>query len=139
MRSFSRPLNWEKAYATLDQLSNGRVIAGLGQGSIEAEFIATDTPLKRRGAGFEEYLHALQAVWGPDPVKFDGRFYKIPESNINPKPVQSHIPVIVGAGSPEAYERAARMTDGINPVLFAWEPVEGAVKSFLASGSSSRA
>lgn len=128
---FQSPPQLGKRFATLDQLSNGRVIAGLGQGSQEAEFIATGTPMKRRGAGFEEYLHALQAVWGPDPVKFDGRFYKIPESNINPKPVQTHIPVLIGAGSPQAYERAARLSDGINPVLGSWERVEGAVKGFL--------
>lgn len=133
---FQSPPQLGKSFATLDQLSNGRVIAGLGQGSIEAEFVATETSLKRRGAGFEEYLHALQAVWGPDPVKFDGRFYKIPESNINPKPVQTHIPVIVGAGSPQAYERAARLTDGINPVLYNWDAVEGAVKGFLQAAKS---
>lgn len=133
---FQSPVQLGKRFATLDQLSSGRVIAGLGQGSLEAEFAATGTPLKRRGAGFEEYLHALQAVWGPDPVKFDGRFYKIEPSNINPKPVQKHVPVIIGAGSPAALERAARMTDGFNPVLFAWEPIEGAVKGFLAAAQA---
>ncbi len=129
---FQSPPQLGKRFATLDQLSGGRVIAGLGQGSIEAEFLTTGTPLKRRGAGFEEYLHAMEAVWGPDPVTFHGRFYQIPSSNINPKPVQSHIPVIVGTGSQAALERAARLTDGINPVLYAWEPVEGMVKGFLA-------
>ncbi len=128
---FQSPAQLGKRFATLDQLSNGRVIAGLGQGSLEAEFVATNTPLKRRGAGFEEYLSALRAVWGPDPVEFSGRFYKIPSSNINPKPIQNPVPIIVGTGSQAAVERAARMTDGINPVLFAWEPIEATVKGFL--------
>lgn len=128
---FQSPPQLGKRFATLDHLSNGRVIAGLGQGSQASEFIATETPLRRRGAGFEEYLHALRAVWGPDPVKFDGRFYTIPESQINPKPVQNPIPLLLGANTHPALERAARLADGITPSMRAWEPVEHHIKSFL--------
>jgi probable F420-dependent oxidoreductase len=127
---FQSPPQLAKRFATLDQLSNGRVIVGLGQGSQEAEYIATNTPLKRRGAGFEEYLHALRAVWGPDPVKFDGRFYKIPEANINPKPLQNPLPLLIGGSSHAALERAARVADGITPSMRAWDVVEHHVKTF---------
>jgi hypothetical protein len=65
-------------------------------------------------------------------VEFKGRFYNIPSSNINPKPVQNPMPIIVGTGSQAAVERAARLTDGINPVLYAWDGVEGAVKGFYS-------
>jgi len=134
---FQSPPQLGKRFATLDQLSNGRVLAGLGQGSMEAEFIATDTPLKRRGAGFEEYLRALKAVWGPDPVSFNGRFYKIPASNINPKPVQANgIPLIYGGGAPAAVERAARLMDGIMPVLYAWQSSQATVRAFLDAAQS---
>lgn len=128
---FHVPVVLSKRFAALDQFSGGRVIAGLGQGSNGPEFQTANVPLKRRGAGFEEFIAALRAAWGPDPVKFEGRFYTIPESNINPKPVQAGgPPIIVGAMAPAAIERAARVADGLNPVLFAWQPIEQAIALF---------
>jgi probable F420-dependent oxidoreductase len=128
---FHVPVVLSKRFAALDQFSNGRAIAGLGQGSNDPEFETANVSKKRRGAGFEEFILALKAAWGPDPVKFDGRFYKIAESNINPKPVQpGGPPVIVGALAPAAVERAARVADGWNPVVWAWEPFEKNLKIF---------
>lgn len=72
--------------------------------------------MKRRGRGFEEFVRAMRAVWGPDPVGFTGDFYNIPESRIGPKPVQSGgIPMLLGAFAPASMERAARIADGIMP------------------------
>jgi len=57
-------------------------------------------------------------VWGPDPVRFDGRFYEIPESDIGPKPVQpGGPPILVAATAPASIERAAAMGLGLNPEL----------------------
>lgn len=113
---FHPPVVLARRFATLDQLSGGRVIAGLGQGSNVDEFVTANVPYKRRGAGFEEYLQAVRAVWAPDPVQFEGRFYHIPESEIGPKPVQvGGPPIIIGGSAPRAIERAARLADGINP------------------------
>src|SRR4051794_16990940 len=67
--------------ATLDNFSNGRVIAGLGQGYMLEEFATANVPRSRRGKGLEEFVAALRAVWAPDPVSFSGRFYNVPESN----------------------------------------------------------
>jgi alkanesulfonate monooxygenase SsuD/methylene tetrahydromethanopterin reductase-like flavin-dependent oxidoreductase (luciferase family) len=98
---FHSPVVLGRRFATLDQLSHGRVVAGLGQGWMPAEFAAAGIPLKRKGAGFEEYIRALRAVWGPDPVSFEGRFYRIEESQIGPKPVQpGGPPILVGAIAP---------------------------------------
>lgn len=128
---FHVPVALAKRFATLDQFSGGRAIAGLGQGANAPEFETANMPMKRRGAGFEEFIGALRAAWGPDPVKYSGRFYKIPESNINPKPVQpGGPPIVVGGRSPAAVERAARLADGLNPVLFAWQPFEQTVNAF---------
>ena len=128
---FHAPVVLAKRFAALDQFSGGRAIAGLGQGATEPEFETANVPMKRRGAGFEEFIRALKAAWGPDPVKFEGRFYKIPESQINPKPVQpGGPPIIIGGRSPAAIERAARLADGLNPVLFAWSPFEQIVTAF---------
>jgi len=128
---FHAPVVLAKRFATLDQLSGGRVIAGLGQGSNPPEFETANVPMKRRGKGFEEYIGALRAAWGPDPVSFAGRFYTIPESQIGPKPVQpGGPPILLGGRDPAAIERAARIAEGLNPVLSAWEPFEQVVNTF---------
>jgi len=113
---FRNPVTLARRFATLDRLSGGRAIAGIGQGDFRDEFEAANVPLKRRGRGFEEFVLALRAVWGPDPVSFSGKFYTIPESRIGPKPVQSGgIPLLLGGFEPKALERAARIADGIMP------------------------
>ena len=113
---FQNPVTLARRYATLDKLSGGRVIAGIGQGDFRDEFETANVPLKRRGRGFEEFVLAMRAVWGPDPVSFNGEFYKIPPSRIGPKPVQpGGIPLLLGAFAPKALERAARISDGIMP------------------------
>jgi alkanesulfonate monooxygenase SsuD/methylene tetrahydromethanopterin reductase-like flavin-dependent oxidoreductase (luciferase family) len=113
---FQNPVTLARRFATLDRLSDGRAIAGIGQGDFRDEFEAANIPIKRRGRGFEEFVKAIRAVWGPDPVSFTGDFYNIPESRIGPKPVQSGgIPMLLGAFAPASLERAARIADGIMP------------------------
>jgi probable F420-dependent oxidoreductase len=115
---FQNPVTLARRFATLDRLSGGRVIAGIGQGDFRDEFEAANVPIKRRGRGFEEFVRAMRAVWGPDPVSFAGDFYNIPESRIGPKPVQSDgIPMLLGAFAPASLERAARIADGIMPAV----------------------
>jgi probable F420-dependent oxidoreductase len=128
---FHIPVTLARRFATLDQLSNGRVIAGLGQGANEPEFQTANVSMKRRGSGFEEFIAAMRAAWGPDPVKFEGRFYTIPESQIGPKPVQAGgPPIVIGANSPAAIERAARIADGINPVVGSFAMLEQSIAHF---------
>ena len=113
---FQNPVTLARRFATLDRLSDGRVIAGIGQGDFRDEFEAVNVPIKRRGRGFEEFAMAMRAVWGPDPVSFSGDFYNIPESRIGPKHVQpGGIPMLLGAFAPASLERAARIADGIMP------------------------
>jgi probable F420-dependent oxidoreductase len=114
---FHSPVVLARRLATLDQLSGGRLVAGLGQGWMPQEFAVARVSPRRRGAGFQEYIEALRAIWGPDPVRFDGRFYQIPESEIGPKPVRPGGPrLLIGASTPVAAERAGRMGLGLNPV-----------------------
>ncbi|MDP9351657.1 MAG: TIGR03619 family F420-dependent LLM class oxidoreductase [Chloroflexota bacterium] len=128
---FHVPAILARRFATLDQLSGGRVIAGLGQGYAPEEFRAANVPLSRRGAGFEEFIRAMQAAWGPDPVSFSGRFYNIPDSEINPKPVRDGgPPIIIAAMQEAAVERAGRLGFGINPLAPSWEALEAALDSF---------
>jgi probable F420-dependent oxidoreductase len=128
---FHVPAILARRFATLDRLSRGRVIAGLGQGYSPEEFAAANVPMSRRGAGFEEFIEAMRAAWGPDPVRFSGRFYEIPESQINPKPVQEGgPPVLIAAMRRPAVERAGRLGVGLNPLAPNWEALEAAVGTF---------
>ena len=123
--------------ATIDRLSGGRLIAGLGQGWMTQEFDAAGVPMSRRGAGFEEHIDAMRAVWGPDPVRFEGRCYQIPESEIGPKPFRPGGPALVlGAGAPVAVERAARLGAGLTLVIFDWETVRASVQTFRAAAEA---
>jgi probable F420-dependent oxidoreductase len=133
---FQGPVILARRLATLDRLSAGRLVVGIGQGWMEQEFVAAGVSMKRRGAGFEEHTRAMQAVWGPDPVRFDGRFYQIPESDIGPKPVRPGGPtLLVGAGAPTAVERAARLGAGLTLVIFDWDIALETIKTFRAAAT----
>lgn len=131
---FHTPVALARRFATLDHLSGGRVIAGLGQGYAPEEFAAANVPLSRRGAGFEEFIRAMSAAWGPDPVSFSGRFYNIPESEINPKPLQDGgPPILVAAMNAIAVERVGRLGFGLNPLAPSWTALEDSLGSFRES------
>ena len=122
-----------KRFATLDQFSGGRVVAGLGQGWMPQEFAAADVPMSRIGAGLDEVVAAMRACWGPDPVSYDGKFTQIAESEINPKPVQAHVPILVGAMTPGGVRRAARIADGLNPVAMSRDMLLGLTTAFRSA------
>lgn len=128
---FSSPVVLARRLATLDRLCGGRLLAGLGQGWMAQEYTAAGVPWRRRGAGFGEHIEAMRAVWGPDPVRYDGRFYQIPESEIGPKPVRLGGPtLLVGAASPAAVERAARLGTGLSLVIFDWDALRDTIQMF---------
>lgn len=128
---FHNPVALARSLATVDRLSNGRIVAGLGQGWMPQEFTAAGVSTSRKGAGFAEFVEALRAVWSPDPVTFAGRFYTIPESNLGPKPVrQDGIPLLVGAVAPPSIERAAALGMGLNPILMSWDDLGAAISTF---------
>jgi alkanesulfonate monooxygenase SsuD/methylene tetrahydromethanopterin reductase-like flavin-dependent oxidoreductase (luciferase family) len=134
---FQSPVILARRLATLDRLSGGRLVVGIGQGWMAQEFEAAGVSMRRRGAGFEEHLAAMRAVWGPDPVRFEGRFYRIPEADIGPKPVNpAGPPLLVGAGSSVAIERAGRLGLGLTMVIFDWDTVRASVQTFRAAAGA---
>lgn len=125
------PVDLARRFATLDQLSNGRVFVGLGQGWMDQEFEAAGVPKSRMGAGFADFVGALRAAWGPDPAGFDGEHYRFTESWVGPKPVQAGgPPVVVAASAPASVRRTARLGFGSNPIWFGWEATAAAVQGF---------
>lgn len=112
------PVVLARRLATLDQLSGGRVIAGLASGWLEEEFATAGVSMARRGQRMTEFVAVLRAAWAEDPVSFQGKFYSIPESDIGPKPVQAGgIPILLAYRSDGAIKRAARIGDGLNPFV----------------------
>ena len=110
------PIQLAKALATIDQISGGRVIAGMGTGWSTDEFRATGATGADRGRFLDETLDVFDAVWGPDPVTFRSPRVVIDNASVLPKPA-SKIPVMLGGGSPKAVQRIAKRADGWLPVL----------------------
>jgi probable F420-dependent oxidoreductase len=105
-----------KEVATLDVLSKGRVILGIGSGWLAEEFEVVGVPFHERGARTDEAIRALRSLWKPAPEAFSGKFYRWPAVESNPKPVQKPgVPIVVGGHSEAAARRAARYGDGFFP------------------------
>ena len=133
---FHTPVVLARRLSTLDHFSGGRVIVGLGQGWSPEEFETANVSMRRRGNGFGEYIEALWAAWGPDPVSFEGRFYKIPTSQIGPKPLQpGGFQVLVGVSdeSSASVERAGRTGLGLHPIISDWTCFESQLAAFRAA------
>src|SRR5262245_4405550 len=106
------PLVLAKEVATLDVLSGGRVMFGVGAGYLEAEFRAVGADFDRRGAITDEYLDAMQSLWYDQQPEYHGRFVDFAGVDAHPRPAQSSIPIVVGGHSPAAYRRAVRRGHG---------------------------
>jgi probable F420-dependent oxidoreductase len=110
---FTAPALLAKTLTSLDVLSGGRLIAGLGMGWLPQEYAAAGVPYERRGERMDEYLRCLQALWTQDPVEFAGEFYTVPRSHVGPRPVQTpHPPVLLGGAAKPALRRAGRLAQG---------------------------
>jgi probable F420-dependent oxidoreductase len=133
---FQPPVVLAKRLATLDRLSGGRLVAGIGQGWMPEEFDAVGVPMARRGAGFEDHLAAMRACWGPDPVEHLGQWYRIPRSRIGPKPVNGRVPLLLGGTTRPAVERAARLGDGFAAVMMDWDTLRSQLSWFREAGGT---
>ena len=107
-----------KILATIDVMSGGRLIVGVGAGWLAEEFAAIGAPpFAVRGAATDEYLMAFRELWTKDKPRFDGRFVKFSDILFAPKPVQKPCPALwIGGESGPAMRRAARIGDG-SPIL----------------------
>jgi probable F420-dependent oxidoreductase len=125
---YYNPVTLARRLSTIDILSQGRLNVGLGLGWSPDEMEATGADMKVRGARADEFLQVLKAIWTTDPAEFHGKFFSLPKSYINAKPVQKpHPPIYIAAFAPTALKRVATMADGWNPTGV---PVEGMQQMF---------
>jgi probable F420-dependent oxidoreductase len=107
------PVQLAKALATLDQLSNGRVILGVGLGAGSQNYAAFGVPAERRVTRFEEAVKVMKALWTVQSATVAGEFWRLENARMQPKPVQKpHVPIVFGGHSEKALRRAVRMGDG---------------------------
>jgi probable F420-dependent oxidoreductase len=110
---FQNPVQLGKRFATLDVLSDGRTIAGLGIGWSKDEYEVSGVPYKDKGTRADEFLQALTKIWSDEIVEFKGQFYNIPASKIGPKPLQEpHPPILLGGFSPKTFSRIVNYANG---------------------------
>ena len=129
---FYNPVVLARRLTTLDVLSGGRLRVGFGLGWLKDEYDATGAEMKSRGSRADEFISVLQAIWTTDPVEFHGKFFQLPKSIIQPKPVQKpHPPIYLAAFSPGAMKRVAKLGDG-------WIPSDMTIEQLKAGSSQLR-
>jgi probable F420-dependent oxidoreductase len=126
---YRNPLVTAKAAATVDQVSNGRFIFGVGVGWDEAEFKDLGLPFKERGAMTDEYLAIIKAAWSADVPTYTGRYLTFGGATFAPRPAQSPHPPLWAGGAPgalsaPAMRRAATQCDAWHPLALGWEDLE---------------
>ncbi len=119
-----------KQMATLDVLSEGRAILGIGVGWLREEFEALDVPFDERAARTRESVAAIRHLWKEGDEPFEGKYYKWGRVQSNPKPVQpGGVPIVIGGHTDISAKRAARYADGYFPGR---DDTEGRLSELLA-------
>jgi len=138
---FRDPVAFAKEWATLDVLSGGRSVLGVGVGWNQEEFAALRIPFRERGRRMNEMLEAIVALWAGDHVTYAGQFYAFRDLTIEPKPVQRpHPPIWIGGGS-QPFERVyGQDVPSVEPVLrriakyaTTWVPHSSATAEMVAA------
>jgi len=126
---YRHPLHWAKIATTIDQLSTGRLIMGVGVGWMEEEFAAMNAPFKERGTVSDEQLALLKQLWTEEHITFKGKYYNVDDIAFNPKPFQKpRVPIWVGGEGKYAQRRAGRYGDAWFPYFVRITPLELAAR-----------
>jgi probable F420-dependent oxidoreductase len=113
--AYYTPIMLAKQLATLDRVSRGRLDVGLGIGWSRDEYEASGVSYERRGRRGDEFIRCLRAIWENETSEFEGEFYRLPRSIVEPKPVQKpRPPITVGGYGPTVINRAVTLGDGFN-------------------------
>jgi probable F420-dependent oxidoreductase len=126
---YYHPLEVAKRLGTLDRLSGGRVIAGVGVGSLREEFKLLGVEFEKRGARYEDAIQALRAALGaPQPV-YRGSHFAFAEMIVDPCAVQARLPIWLGGRTSRSLRRALRFADGWDPFGLSPEELGGLLDS----------
>jgi probable F420-dependent oxidoreductase len=134
--AYRNPFISARAIATLDVVSRGRVILGMGAGYLKGEYRALGVDFERRNALMDEYLGALKAAWGADEFTFRGTGYQALGNRILPRPVQKpHPPLWIGGNSKRAIRRAVELGDAWYP-FFTTGPMSATTRTEAMTGEA---
>ena len=104
------PIRLAEDIATLDVLSDGRAEFGVGRGSMPAHFQGFGVPLEESRERFLEFLEFIIMAWTTEEVSFEGKYFKVVELNVAPKPIQTpHPPIRIASNSPDTFEMVGRL------------------------------
>ncbi|MEV5609706.1 LLM class F420-dependent oxidoreductase [Streptomyces sp. NPDC052225] len=118
------PFQLARSLASLDAASGGRVVAGIGTGWSHDEYAAASVaPFAQRGKVLDELIDVCRAVWGPDPVAYEGTLTTIAPSEVGPKPA-GPLPILLPANSPKAARRLVDRADGWMPAAMGAEQLK---------------
>ena len=123
------PVVTAKQVATLDHLSGGRVLLGIGVGWMREEFDAIGASFDDRGARTDEYVAAMRELWTAESPTFHGEFINFDNTYCRPQPAQGSVPIIIGGDSKIAARRAGRLGDGYFPARGAPQELFDLVRS----------
>ena len=112
---YHHPLEIAKRYGTLDRLSGGRLVLGVGVGTLAEEFALLDVPFAGRGARYEDALRALRAAFGRREPSYAGTHYRFADVLVDPCGVQPDVPIWLGGRTARSLRRALAFGDGWGP------------------------
>jgi len=123
------PASVARSFASLDYISDGRAILGIGVGGeFEEDFLAAGIPMARRGERADAQIALLHELWKGEPVDWSDDFFNLRNVQVLPRPVQRDIPIIAGGRSEAALRRAATVADGWMPYLMAPERIAAGIE-----------
>jgi probable F420-dependent oxidoreductase len=130
---YHHPVALAKALATLDVISGGRVLCGVGTGWMQAEFRRLGLPFQERGAITDEYVLAMKELWTSESPAFSGKYISFEDVSFEPKPVQKpHIPLLIGGTGRRPFRRVAEMGDGWFPMTATHDDLQRGVAEIRA-------
>lgn len=127
---YHHPLAIVKRYGTLDHVTNGRVILGVGVGSLEEEFDLLGAPFDDRGARGDDALRALRTALPTNEPSYDGEFYSFSGLTVDPCAVQPHMPIWIGGRTKRSLRRAVTLADGWCPYYVSIDQAAEWLQSF---------